>query len=95
MGEGEQAIEVFARALRSDILWTRLRAGAYLSYCSKEQLSPMKPLIPVLKSAGENQSIFGPEHDPYAGSNRQITGVRDMIGKVWVIDRVAKRIELS
>jgi uncharacterized sulfatase len=95
MGEGAQAIEAFARALRSDILWTRLRAGAYLSYCNKEQLRPMKPLVPVLKSASENQSIFGPEHDPYVGTNHFIPGLRDMIGKVWVIDRVAKRIELS
>jgi hypothetical protein len=55
----------------------------------------MKPLIPVLKSASENQSIFGPEHDPYVGTNHLIPGLRDMIGKVWVIDRVAKRIELS
>ena len=55
----------------------------------------MKPLIPVLKSASENQGIFGPEHDPYAGTNHFIPGLRDMIGKVWVIDRVSKRIELS
>jgi N-sulfoglucosamine sulfohydrolase len=95
MDEGAQAIEAFARALRSDILWTRLRAGAYLSYCNKEQLRPMKPLISVLKSASENQSIFGPEHDPYVGTNHFIPGLRDIIVKVWVIDRVTKRIELS
>ena len=95
MGEGERASEVFARALRSDILWTRLRAGAYLSYCSKEQLRPMKPLIPVLQAAGENKNIFGPEHDLYAGTSPFIQSVRDMIAKVWVLNRVARRIELS
>ena len=55
----------------------------------------MKPLIPALKSASENQGIFGPEHDPYAGTNDFVPGLRDMIGKVWVIDRVTERIELS
>jgi len=95
MGEGAQAVEAFARALRSNILWTRLRAGAYLSYCTKEQLRSMKPLIPVLKSAGENQSIFGPEHDAYAGTNHFAPAQRDMIGKVWVINRVRRRIELT
>ncbi|MBT3275095.1 MAG: hypothetical protein HN368_18215 [Spirochaetales bacterium] len=95
MEEGARAIEAFTRALRNDILWTRLRAAAYLSYCNKDQLKPMKPLILVLKSAGENQKIFGPEHDPYVGTNSFLPGQRDMIAKVWVIDRVTKRIELS
>ena len=39
-GEGALALPAFERALASDILWTRLRAGAYLSYRSREELQP-------------------------------------------------------
>ena len=79
VGEGALALPAFARALESDILWTRIRAGAYLSYRNREELQPMKPLLSVLQAAIENQSMFGP----------------DVIGRRWILERVMKRIELS
>lgn len=97
-GEGASAIPAFARALASGILWTRLRAGAYLSYRSREELQSMKPLIPALKMAIDNQSIFGPEHDPHIETNvysGMLNAQRDVIGRRWVLERVLKRIELA
>jgi hypothetical protein len=98
VGEGALALPVFAQALASDILWTRIRAGAYLSYRSREELQPMKPLIPTLQTAIENQSIYGPEHDPHIKTNMlvgMLNAQRDVIGRQWVLERVMKRIELS
>jgi N-sulfoglucosamine sulfohydrolase len=97
-GEGSTAITAFARGLESDILWARLRAGAYLSYCTREQLRPMKPLISILRKATGNQRMFGPTHIPYIETN-QFTGMldaqRDVITKQWVLERVIRRIDLS
>ncbi len=96
-GEGAVTITAFTRALESDILWARIRAGAYLSYCSKEQLHPMQPLIPALQAATENQRFFGPEHDLHIETKlmRMLKAQRDVIAKQWVLERVIKRIELS
>ena len=97
-GEGGIALPAFARALASDILWARLRAGAYLSYRSREQLRPMKPLTPALQAAIENRKIFGPEHDPHIRTNQfagMLNAQRDVIGRQWVLERAMKRIELS
>jgi len=97
-GEGALALPAFARALASDILWARMRAGAYLSYRSREQLRPMKPLIPVLQAAIENQELFGPDHDPHIRTNQfagMLNAQRGVIGRQWVLERVMKRIELA
>ena len=58
----------------------------------------MKPLLSALRSAIENRSLFGPEHDPHIESNqfaRMLNAQRNVIGKRWVLDRAARRIELS
>ena len=75
-----------------------MRTGAYLSYRSREQLRPMKPLIPVLQAAIENQELFGPEHDPHIRTNQfagMLNAQRGVIGRQWVLERVMKRIELA
>ena len=97
-GMGALTLTAFTRALESDILWARMRAGSYLSYCSKEQLRPMKPLIPALQEALENQTLFGPEHDSHIKTNQfagMLSAQRDVIGKLWVLERVKRRIKLS
>ncbi|MFL2540614.1 MAG: sulfatase-like hydrolase/transferase [Candidatus Latescibacterota bacterium] len=96
-GEGAVTLSAFNRALESDILWARIRAGAYLSYCSREQLRPMAPLIAALHSAVENQRVFGPEHDHHIKTKLMgmLNAQRDVIAKEWVLERVIKRIELA
>ena len=97
-GEGSATIAAFTRGLESDILWTRIRAGAYLSYCSREELRPMASLIPVLKAALANQKLFGPEHDPHIETNQfagMLNAQRDVIAREWVLERVIRRIELA
>ena len=97
-GAGAMTIAAFTRGLQSDILWARIRAGAYLSYCSREQLRPLAPLIPALQAALDNQNFFGPEHDPHIKTNQfagMLNAQRDVIGREWVLERVAKRIELA
>ena len=96
-GQGALTLGAFSRALESDILWARIRAGAYLSYCSREQLQPMKPLLPALQSAVENRRIFGPEHDHHIKTTvmGMLNAQRDVIGREWVLERVIKRIQLA
>ena len=97
-GKGALALPAFARALASDILWARIRAGAYLSYRSREELQPMKPLISALEQAINKQEMFGPEHNLEIERNNytgRLDGQRDGIGKEWVLERVSRRIELS
>lgn len=98
LGLGAVTIAAFTRALKSDILWARLRAGAYLSYRSREQLQPMKPLIPHLRAALQNSECFGPEHASHIDSNFSLgmfNAQRDTIVGRWVIGRVIRRIELA
>ncbi|MCY4352208.1 MAG: hypothetical protein OXC45_03765, partial [Gemmatimonadetes bacterium] len=86
------------RALASDILWARLRAGAYLSYRSREELQPMAPLIPALEQAINKREMCGPEHNAQVERNNYTGGLDgqwDGIVRVWVLERVMKRIELS
>ena len=97
-GEGALALPAFERALASDMLWARIRAGAYLSYRSREELQPMKPLIPALEQATNKQEMCGPEHNAQLERNNYrggLGGQRDGIVRVWVLERVMKRIELS
>ena len=96
MGQGAITIPALRRALESDLLWARLRAAADLSYYTREQLRPMKPLIPALQTALQNATCFGPEHSPHIESMFSMgmfNSQRDMIANRWVIDRVIKRIE--
>ena len=86
------------RALKSDLLWARLRAAANLSYYSSEQLRPMKPLIPDLRAALQNAACFGPDHSSHMKSAinlNVLNGQRDTIVGRWVIGRLIKRIELA
>ena len=97
-GEGALALPAFERALASDILWARLRAGAYLSYRSREELQPMKPLIPALEQAINTQEMMGPEHNATVERNNytgRLSGQRDGIVREWVLERVIKRIALA
>ncbi|MBS11885.1 MAG: hypothetical protein CME19_09835 [Gemmatimonadetes bacterium] len=97
-GQGDRAISAFTRALESEILWARLRAGAYLTYCSADQLRPMKALIPALQAAIENQGLFGPEHEPFLETNQfggMVDAQRDTITRRWVLERAVSRIELA
>ncbi len=97
-GESARALPAFACALASDILWARIRAGAYLSYRSREELQAMKPLIPVLEQAINKQEMFGPEHNSQIkrnNCNRMLDNQRDGIVRVWVLERVMKRIDLA
>ena len=96
-GHGAHTVPAFTRALESDILWARIRAGAYLSYRSRAQLRPMQALLPALQAAVDNRRFFGPEHD--RPIQTQLMGMlnaqRDVIAKEWVLERAAKRIELA
>ena len=97
-GKGALTLPAFERALASDILWARLRAGAYLAYRSREELQPMKSLIPVLKQAINKQEMCGPEHNAQVARNNYtstLDGQRDSIVRLWVLERVMKRIELA
>ncbi len=96
--EGALALPAFERALASDFLWARLRAGAYLSYRSREELQPMKPLILALEQAINKEEVCGPEHNAQVERNNYIGrlgGQRDGIVKEWVLERVIKRIALA
>ena len=97
-GKGALTLPAFERALASDILWARLRAGAYLAYRTREELQPMKSLIPVLKQAINKQEMCGPEHNAQVARNNYtstLDGQRDSIVRLWVLERVMKRIELA
>ena len=97
-GHMETTIPALRRALKSDLLWARLRAAANLSYYSREQLRPMKPLIPDLRAALQNNACFGPDHFSHIESAinlNVLNGQRDTIVGRWVIGRLIKRIELS
>ena len=97
-GKGSETIASFTQGLKSDILWARIRAGAYLSYCSRSQLRPMAPLIPVLQKAIKKETILGPEHEHYIQVDQfpgMLNSQRDVIGNEWVLNRVMKRIQLA
>ena len=58
----------------------------------------MKPLVSVLEQAINKQEMCGPEHNAQIERNNyggRLNGQRDGIGRVWVLERVIKRIELS
>tara|TARA_A100001037_G_C14593859_1_gene389909 strand:+ start:56 stop:376 length:321 start_codon:yes stop_codon:yes gene_type:complete len=97
-GKGSETISSFTQGLKSDILWARIRAGAYLSYCSRSQLQSMAPLIPVLQKAIKKETILGPEHEHYIQVDQfpgMLNSQRDIIGNEWVLNRAMKRIQLA
>ena len=87
------------RALQSDLLWARFRAGANLSFYRREILAQMKALIPALQAALDNPVCYGsfepdwdalipPVQTMYRAQKNTIVGE-------WVLQRVIKRIELA
>ena len=89
----------FIRALESDILWARCRAGANLSYYDRETLSKMKMLIPYLKAALKNPSCYGnndPALDTLIPPNQVFfSEERDRHVGGWILKRVIRRIKLA
>ena len=87
--------DVYAKTPNQD----RLAGGCHnLSYYTKEQLRPMKPLIPALQAALQNLTCFSPEHSSHIESMFSVgmfNSQRDMIANRWVIGRVIRRIELA
>jgi len=95
----EKATAAFTRALESDILWARCRAGANLSYYGRQTLAKMKMLIPALETALNNPSSYG-EYDQ--DMNTLIPPIRnffihsrDGIVGEWVLKRAIRRIDLA
>lgn len=95
----EGAMPALERALQSDMLWARFRAGANLSFYSREILAQMKALIPALQAALDNPVCYGsfepdwealipPIQTMYRAQKNTIVGE-------WVLQRVIKRIELA
>ena len=95
----EKAIATFTRALGSDLLWARCRAGANLSYYGRETLAKMKVLIPALEAALKNPSCYGdydPDLDTLIPYNRDFfSAERDRHLGEWVLKRVIRRIDLA
>jgi N-sulfoglucosamine sulfohydrolase len=94
-----EALPGFDRGLKSDLLWTRCRAGANLSYYSPDVLLQMTSLLPALRSALANPSCYG-SYDPDVTSLippvRSIyVAQRETIAGNWVLSRVINRIELA
>ncbi len=95
----EKSIAAFSRALDSDLLWARGRAGANLSYYNRKTLSKMKILIPALQSALKNPSCYG-IHDPDLDTlipwfRNMFISERDRHVAEWILKRVIKRVELA
>lgn len=93
------AMPALERALQSDLLWVRFRAGANLSFYRREILAQMKALIPALQAALDNPVCYGsfepdwdalipPVQTMYRAQKNTIVGE-------WVLQRVIKRIELA
>ena len=87
------------RALQSDLLWARFRAGANLSFYSREILAQMKALIPTLQAALDNPVYYGPFEPDWDALIPPVQTMyraqKDTIVGEWVLQRVIKRIELA
>ena len=95
----EGAMPALERALQSDLLWVRFRAGANLSFYSRAILAQMKALIPALQAALDNPVCYGPFEPDWDAlippvQNRHRTQKDTIVGE-WVLQRVIKRIELA
>ncbi len=94
--EGMPALE---RALQSDLLWARFRAGANLSFYRREILAQLKALIPALQAALDNPVCYGPFEPNWDALIPPVQTMylaqKDTIMGEWVLQRVIKRIELA
>ena len=93
------AMPTLERALQSDLLWARFRAGANLSFYRREILAQMKALIPALQAALDNPVCYGPFEPAWDAlippvQNRHRVQKNTIVGE-WVLQRVIKRIELA
>ena len=95
----EGAMPALERALHSDLLWARFRAGANLSFYSREILAQMKALIPALHAALDNPICYGPSEPDWDALIPPVQTMyraqKNTIVGEWVLQRVIKRIELA
>ena len=95
----EGVMPALERALQSDLLWARFRAGANLSFYSREILAQMKALIPALQAALDNPVCYGPFEPDWDALIPPVQTVyraqKNTIVGEWVLQRVIKRIELA
>ena len=95
----EGAMPALKRALQSDLLWARFRAGANLSFYRREVLAQMKALIPTLQAALDNPVCYGPFEPDWDALIPPVQTMyraqKDTIVGEWVLQRVIKRIELA
>ena len=95
----EGAMPALERALQSDLLWARFRAGANLSFYSREILAQMKALIPALQAALDNPVCYGPFEPDWDSLIPPVQTMyraqKNTIVGEWVLQRVIKRIELA
>ena len=93
------AMPALERALQSDLLWARFRAGANLSFYSREILAQMKALIPALQAALDNPICYGPFEPDWDALIPPVQTMyraqKNTIVGEWVLQRVIKRIELA
>ncbi len=95
----EKAIVAFTRALESDLLWVRCRAGANLTFYGRETLSKMRTLIPALEAAIKNPSCYG-DRDPDLDTlippiRSNFISQKDTIVGERVLKRAIRRIDLA
>ena len=95
----ERAMPALERALQSDLLWARFRAGANLSFYRREILAQMKRLIPALQAALDNPVCYGPFEPDWDALIPPVQTMyraqKNTIVDEWVLQRVIKRIELA
>ena len=93
------AMPALKRALQSDLLWVRFRAGANLSFYRQEILAQMKGLIPALQAALDNPVCYGPFEPDWDAFIPPVQTMyraqKNTIVGEWVLQRVIKRIELA
>ena len=93
------AMPALERALQSDLLWARFRAGANLSFYRQEVLAQMKALIPALQAALDNPACYGPFEPDWDALIPPVQTMyraqKNTIVGEWVLQRVIKRIELA
>ena len=93
------AMPALERALQSDLLWARFRAGANLSFYCREILAQMKALIPALQAALDNPACYGPFEPDWDALIPPVQTMyraqKNTIVGEWVLQRVIKRIELA
>ena len=93
------AMPALERALQSDLLWARFRAGANLSFYRQATLAQMKAMIPTLQAALDNPVCYGPFEPDWDALIPPVQTMyraqKDTIVGEWVLQRVIKRIELA